>query len=87
MRIPSSASPNSSESDVGFSGSPLDDFTTEAGLQAALRAVTNAAPGKYIHFWASLPCAAGSPWQHLHKKYPRALKKIEKNMDIFVRRS
>ena len=48
-----------------------------------MRAVTNVAPGEYIHLWASLPCTAGSPWQHLHKKYPSALKKIEENMDIF----
>ena len=63
----------------------VDDLTTEAGLQAALRAVTSAAPGEYIHLWASLPCTAGSPWQHLNKKYPSALDKIEKNMDIFLK--
>ena len=68
-----------------FSFTIVDDFTTEAGLQAALRAVTNAAPGEYIHLWASLPCMAGSPWQHLNKKYPNAFKKIEKNMDIFIK--
>ena len=39
----------------------------------------------YIHLWASLPCTAGSPWQHLNKKYPSALKKIEENMDIFIK--
>ena len=63
----------------------VDDLTTEDGLQAALRAVTNAAPGEYIHLWASLPCTAGSPWQHLNKKYPSALKKIEENLDIFIK--
>ena len=63
----------------------VDGLTTDAGLQAALRAVTNAAPGEYINLWASLPCTAGSPWQHLNNKYPSALKKIEKNMDIFVK--
>ena len=63
----------------------VDDPTTEASLQAALRAVTNAAPGEYTHLWAPLPCTAGCPWQHLNKKYPSALMKTEKNMHIFVK--
>ena len=50
-----------------------------------MRAVTNVAPGEYIHLWASLPCTAGSPWQHLNKRYPSAIKKIEENMDIFIK--
>ena len=70
---------------VFFTFTIVDDFTKEDGLQAALRAVTTAAPGEYIHLWASLPCTAGSPWQHMNKKYPRALKKIEENLDIFIK--
>ena len=63
----------------------VDDLTTEAAWQAALRAVTNVAQGEYIHLWASLPCTAGSPWQHLKKEYPGAFKKIEENLDIFTK--
>ena len=63
----------------------VDDLTREAGLQAAMRAVTDVAPGEYIHLWASLPRTAGSPWQHLNKRYPSALKKIEENMDTFIK--
>ena len=67
------------------SGPPSCTISPQTGLQPALRAVTNVARGEYIHLWASLPCSAGSPWQHLNKEYPSALKKIDENLDIFMK--
>ena len=56
-----------------------NDLTTEEGLNYATKSVNEAPPDQYVHFWASLPCTAGSPWQSMNRhRNPEAEEKIDR---------
>ena len=59
------------------------DMTTDSGLKFAMNAIDETPKEQYLHLWASLPCTAGSPWQHMNRhRNPGAEEKIEQQKDI-----
>ena len=58
------------------------DMTTLSGMEYAKKEIESTPKGQYIHLWSSMPCAAGSPWQHMNvHRHPSALIKIQKDLE------
>ena len=60
-----------------------DDVTTTAGLQTALRSVSDPTGGLLL--WASIPCTGGSAWQHINKRHSNGRLLIKKHKALFAK--
>jgi len=61
-----------------------DDLTTDAGLQKALRAVSDPVLGPSTMLWGSIPCTGGCPWQRVNgSRGGEAEAKIREHWTLF----
>ena len=57
-------------------------MTTLSGIEYAKKEIESTPEGQYIHLWSSMPCTAGSPWQHMNMhRHPTAMIKIQKDLE------
>lgn len=59
------------------------DLTTNEGMEFAMKAIKDTPRGMYLHLWGSIPCTAGSPWQHINKHRPNAVEKMNEHLKTF----
>ena len=59
------------------------DLTTDEGMEYAMKAIRDTPRGVYLHLWGSIPCTAGSPWQHINKHHPNANEKTKEHLKVF----
>ena len=59
------------------------DLTTDEGMEYAMKAIRDTPRGVYLHLWGSIPCTAGSPWQHINKHHPNADQKMKEHLKVF----